>query len=215
MLLDTFSEDPGNVSSLHSRLQHLLRITEPYDDERLRLARMSIIPVQGQFLPPSALAFTGIRDYWGNWKSRLSGKGLSQDDQNRYRAAGVTSALPDSETSRTFLEWLASQDQAVLQHHIPCVLRHVLHKNGPASWAESFTDTPFIPVKGRDGLQLVSLRMARRRPVYMPDADDMADTIIHKDPAILLVIQHVYEWRALGTIPRRRGAPRRALGGTA
>ena len=192
MLLDTFSEDPGNVSSLHSRLQRLLRITEPNDDERLRLAKLPIIPVQNQLLPPSALAFTGTRgDYWGKWKFRLPGKGLSQDDQHRYRAAGVTSSLPDPETSRTFLEWLASQDQAVLQHHIPCVLRHILHKDGPASWAESFTDTPFIPVKGRDGLRLVSLRMARCRSVYLPDAGDMADVITHKDPAVLLVIQSV------------------------
>lgn len=31
----------------------------------------------------------------------------------------------------------------------------------------------------------------------------------------LSALQVAYEWRALGTIPRRRGTPRRALGGTA
>lgn len=189
MLLDTFSEDPGNFSALHPRLRQILSVTEPDDDERLQLANMPIIPVQGQPLPPSTLAFTGTRrDYWGNWKFRLSGKGLSQEDQRRYRAAGVTSALPNSETSRIFLEWLASQDQSVLQHHIPCVLRHILHKDGPAKWAESFTDTPFIPVRGQDGLRLVSLRTAQHRPVYLPDAEHLADTIIHRDPDVLLVI---------------------------
>ena len=194
MLLDTFSEDPGNFSALHPRLRQILSVTEPDDDERLQLANMPIIPVQGQPLPPSTLAFTGTRrDYWGNWKFRLSGKGLSQEDQRRYRAAGVTSALPNSETSRIFLEWLASQDQSVLQHHIPCVLRHILHKEGPAEWAKIFTDTPFIPVRGQDGLRLVSLRTAQRRLVYLPDAEHLADTIIHRDPDILLVIQYVKE----------------------
>ena len=66
--------------------------------------------------------------------------------QSRYRAAGVNSATPDPETSRAFFGWLATQEQDVLRRHIPCVLRHILHGNGPEHWAPSFTETPSIPM---------------------------------------------------------------------
>ena len=203
MLLDAFSEDADNFSALHTRLEQLLCITKPGDDKRLRLTEMLILPVDDRPCAPSGLAFTGTKgDYWGTWKTRISGKGLSQDDQRRYRDAGVTSALPNPDTSRAFFEWLSVQDQAVLQSHIPCVLRHILHRKGPVSWAENFTDTPFIPVEGRDGLRLVSLRKARGRPaVYLDDTkgiglDDtegIGNTIIHKDRYVLLVIDRVQE----------------------
>jgi hypothetical protein len=194
MLLDAFNEDGGNFAALQPRLQQFVTLTEPGDDERLQLAGLSIIPVHGSPFPPSALAFTGPKgDYWGAWKTRLSGKGLSQEDQRRYRAAGVTSASPDTETSRAFFEWLADEDESVLQRHIPCVLRHILHRDGPLHWADIFTDIPSIPARGRDGLRLVSLRHAPRRPVYLPDAEDVADAIVQHDPAVLLVIDHVKE----------------------
>ena len=197
MLLATFSEDTGNFSSLHARLKRFLNVTEPDDDERRQLADMPIIPVQGRPLPPSALALTsrpGQGDHWGDWKTRIPAKNLSQDEQRRYREAGVTSASPDKETSRMFFVWLAIQDQNALRRHIPCALRHILHQHGPTSWANIFTDVPFVPVKGRNGLKLVSLRTAQRPPVYRPDADDtIAKAIIQKDPGVLLAILQVKE----------------------
>lgn len=194
MLLNAFTEDPGNFSALQPRLQQFMTRTEPGDDERLQLADMPILPAEGQPRAPSALAFTSTRgDYWGAWKIRISGKGLSQEDQRRYRAAGVTSALPDQETSRTFFLWLSRQDEAVLQRHIPCVLRHILHPHGPPRWAEIFTDVPFVPAKSQSGLRLVSLRSAQRAPVYLPDAGNIGEAIIRRDSAVLLVIDHVKE----------------------
>lgn len=194
MLLETFAEDSTNFDALQPRLQHFLTITQDDDDERRQLADMPIIPFHGEPRAPSELAFTGPRgDYWGGWKTRISGKGLSQEDQRRYRAVGVTSALPDRETSRTFFEWLASQSEDVLQRHIPCVLRHILHRDGPAHWAGIFTDIPSIPARGRDGLRLVSLRTTQRQPVYLPDAGDIAEAIVQRDPRVLLVIDHVKE----------------------
>ena len=194
MLLDAFAEDGGNFDALQARLQQFVSLTEPDDDYRTQLADVPIIPVHGRPFPPSRLAFTGPKgDYWGAWKTRLSGKGLSQEDQRRYRAAGVTSASPDKETSRAFFEWLSEQDESVLQRHVPCVLRHILHRDGPTHWAKIFTDIPFIPARGRDGVLLVSLRSAQRRPVYLPDAEDVAQAIIQRDPAVSFVIDHVKE----------------------
>ena len=197
MLLSTFGEDPNNFSALHPRLRHFLSVTEPDDDERVRLAKMPIIPVHRNWRAPSELAFRGNRgDYWGVWKTRISGEDLSQDDQRRYRAAGVMSASPNAVTSREFCEWLSDQDQPVVERHIPCVLRHILHPKGPRDWATRFTDIPFIPVKGGDGLRLISLRtaLAPRKPVYLSDAgDNIGDAVIGKDRAVLLVIDHVRE----------------------
>ncbi len=194
MLLNAFTEDGSNFAALQARLQQFGSLIEPDDETRLQLAGLPIIPVHGGPLPPSALAFTGPKgDYWGAWKTRLSGKGLSQEDQRRYRAAGVTSASPDRETSRAFFQWLSEQDEPVLQRHVPCVLRHILHRDGPAHWADIFTDIPFIPARSRDGLRLVSLRSAKRRPVYLPDAGPIADNIVQHDPAVQLVIDHVRE----------------------
>jgi len=194
MLMDSFVEDSSNFVVLQPRLKYFLSVTKPGDSERVRLAGTPIIPVQGQPRAPAELAFRGNKgDYWGAWKTQISGKGLSQDDQSRYRSAGVTSAIPNAETSRDFFSWLADQNQAAIRHHIPCVLRHILHRVGPTHWAKSFTDIPFIPVKERDGVRLVSLRTTQRSPVYLSDAGEIGDAIIREDRAVLLVIDHVKE----------------------
>lgn len=194
MLLATLDEDPENFAALQARLHQFQALTEAGDSYRLQLTSMPILPLHGQPRAPCELAFAGTRgDYWGGWKIGISGKGLSQDDQRRYRAAGVTSASPNSDTSRTFFEWLSGKDAAVLERHVPCVLRHISHRDGPGHWAEVFTDAPFIPARGRDGLRLVSLRTALHRPVFLPDAREIADTIIQSDPGVLLVVDRAKE----------------------
>ena len=193
MLLAAFSEDGANFSALQSRLLHFLKVTGQDDDERSRLEKLPVIPVHDQAHAPSTLAFARPKDYWGSWKTRVPTIGLSQDSQARYLAVGVTSSVPNnSTTSRSFFTWLSRQNRSVLEMHIPCVLRHVLHRYGPAEWATSFTDTPFIPVRGRDGLQLVSLRTAKRTPVFLSDAGEkIADEAIRRDRRVRLVVDHV------------------------
>ena len=204
MLLDAFAEDPGNSSALQPRLREFIRITEPDDDERRELERRPIIPVAGQSRAPCELAFTGNRgDYWGDWKIPISTDGLSQNDQRRYRTVGVTSASPKPETSRTFFRWLATQDQHVIRRHIPCVLRHFLHSDGPVRWARIFTDTPCIPVRGRDDLRLVSLQFVRRNPVFLSDAGDIGDVVVQNDSAVLLAIHRAREVTAPISEPLR------------
>ena len=194
MLLNAFVDDPNNFDVLHPRLKHFLSVTEPDDSERIQLAKMPVVPVRGQPCAPSELAFRGNKgDYWGAWKTCISGEGLSQADQRRYREAGVMSAVPDAATSRAFFAWLSDQDRAIVEQHMPCVLRQILHRAGPTDWAKIFTDTPFIPVRGQDGLRLVSLRTARRRPVYLSDAGEIGEVVIRNDRDVLLVVDHVQE----------------------
>lgn len=191
ILLDAFTEDSGNSIALHPRLKHFLSVTQDGSEERRRLAETPILPVGGRPRAPSELAFPGNRgDYWGGWKESIPAKDLSQDDQRRYLAAGVTSARPNQKTSRAFFEWLSIRDCADLEFHIPCVLRHILHPEGPIKWALTFTETPFIPVQGRNGLQLVSLKTARNKPVYLSDSGDIGDNIIERDSSVLLVVDH-------------------------
>jgi len=95
ILFRAFEEDAGNNYALHARLRSFLALTEKEDAMRQRLSQMSIIPLHGDLNPPSTLAFIGPRgDYWGDWKSRLSAKGLSQDTQNRIPSANAAKAKP-------------------------------------------------------------------------------------------------------------------------
>src|SRR5439155_22347807 len=71
--------------------------------------------------------------------------------RSRYLAVGVTSASPTGATSQAFLEWLSLQDAGVLEQHIGCVLRHILHRSGPENWAGVFTEVPFIPARDGSG----------------------------------------------------------------
>ena len=110
MLIAAFNEDAENFAALQARLSAFLDLSQPGDGYRSALAGLPILPVHGAAYAPRDLAFVGPHgDYWGSWKTRLSAKGLSQDDQRRYLVAGVTSATPSSETSRAFLEWMAGR----------------------------------------------------------------------------------------------------------
>ncbi len=195
MLICTLDEDRENFGALQARLRQFMALTEHSDYYRDRLSSMEILPVNGAPRSPNDLAFKSTRgDYWGNWKTQISAKGLSQDDQRRYREAGVTSAFPTIKTSCAFFEWLSRQDAAVLKSHVSCVLRHIVHQDRTESWVEVFTDTPFIAAKNSRGLKLVSLRTARHSPVYLPDAEkEIADAVIANDSGVLLVIDRVKE----------------------
>ena len=192
MLLETFVEDGNNTPALQARLKRFLDLN-PDEDERRMLAGMPIIPVQGKLRAPSELAFHGNRDYWGDWKTAISKRGMSQDGQRRYLQVGVTSASPKPATSRAFFVWLSAKDEGVLRRHVACVIRHILHKSGPTSWAEGFTETPFIPARGQDGLRIVSLKAGRHSPVYLFDAGDIGEEIIQRDRRVLLAVDHVRE----------------------
>ena len=174
MLFRAFEEDAGNLDALHARLRSFLALTLEEGADRQRLSQISIIPMHGKLYPPNALAFTGPRgDCWGDWKTRLSAKGLSQDNQKRYIEVGITPSTPTAEKSRAFFEWFSEQGPDVLERHIPCALRHILHPYGPGTWAEVYTDVPFIPVRSRDGVRLVSLQHARHRRVFLPDVREL------------------------------------------
>ena len=196
MLLATFSEDSQYFGALQARLRQFVTLTKSLEDDRKRLSRMPILPVDGKPRAPCELVFAGRKgDFWGEWKTHIATKGLSQEIQNRYRAVGVTSSVPTGSTSRAFFQWLARQNSEVIERHVNCVLRHVLHKHGPGSWANEFIDTPFIPAKGRSGLRLVSVQSAQYGAVYLPDERKIVEEVLRRDSRVLLAVDRVKEVR--------------------
>ena len=178
MLLATFAEDPANSKALQARLEQFEAATSASAWLWSRLESMAVLPANGGLRLPRELAFKGRADYWGEWKIRVSMRRLSQEDQRRYRMAGVTSSRPTLETSQEFFEWLSSQDRRVIERHIPCVLRHILlHGAALRQWAEGHPHTEFVPVTGRDGPRLASLRMVRDGLVFLRDERDLAPMV--------------------------------------
>ncbi|MDA7981211.1 MAG: hypothetical protein MPJ82_01095, partial [Alphaproteobacteria bacterium] len=196
ILLSTLKESPENSTAWKARLRKFVALTEPFDEFRARIYIMPVVPIRGQSpRAPRDLAFRHPKtDYWGDWKIPISTKYLSQDDKERYLKIGVTPSSPTSETkSRKFFEWLSGKDAAALDRHIPCVLRHILHENGPVRWGRNFPDTPFIPVENFKGMRLVSLSAAtaRNSKIYLGDVEKISDEVSAKDPDVLLVIDSI------------------------
>ena len=189
MVLEALSQHPENTSALQARLKLILHVTSSDDPDRNRLADMRIIPVDGSLRSPSELAFTS--KYWGRWKTQIPLTHLSQEDRSRYLNAGVTSAMPNQETSQEFFKWLAAQDEDVLCEHVPYVLRHFTYKAGPTQWAKDFTNLLCIPVRNRNEIRLVSLRRAVHGLVYLDDAGEMGEDIIQRDGHMFLTIHQV------------------------
>ena len=223
MLLATFAEDPVNSNALQARLEQFEVATSALAWLWSRLESMAILPADGRLRTPRELAFKGRADYWGEWKTRVSAQGLSQEGQRRYRMAGVTSSRPTLETSQEFFEWLSGQDRRVVERHIPCVLRHILlHGAVLRQWAEDHPHTEFVPVTGRDGPCLASLRMVRNGLVFLRDERDLAPMVTARDPGVLVTIDRSKEvrrpvsevLRRLGVRPLREalGQPKRVSG---
>ena len=193
MILDTFEADASNFNALQSRLLRFMAITDPGDGHRERLACMSIIPVHGELRAPIDLAFKGNKgDYWGEWKTQINAAGLSPDDQNRYREAGVTSARPNARTSQEFFKWLREQGEITLRRHIDCVIRHIALAPKLGNWPKSHTDIPVILVRSKKGISIVSVGEAinHRRRIYLDDAR-LSNSIIERDDSVFVVIDRV------------------------
>ena len=194
MLIDSLSEDPTNSSSLQSRLRLLLKLCDTKSDTLEVISKLDIIPVNGKFRKPSELAFKGNKgDYWGDWKEKIPATDLSQDEQSRYLEIGVTSSVPNPEVSREFFKWVANLENKKLEKHIPCIFRHILHKNGPTSWAQSFTDISFLPVRTMSAVKLASQKEVDKHHVYLPDFEGIGKEIILRDKYVMVVIQSVKE----------------------
>jgi len=204
--------DAAHTGALISRLAALLDSLRREGQNDVPIASVVCIPHDGSLFAPGDLAFKGTRgDYWGLWKTRLPGTGLSANVQELYRVAGVTSAEPNPHTSLAFFGWLNSQPTSALNDHLEMIIRHLGHEGSVRNWWEAHESVPCIPVEVGHTIRLVSLKEMRRLPnrVFLPDFDELVDSI-RSAPAnsrlMLAIVQHPRVTKPITDLLRDAGA---------
>jgi hypothetical protein len=173
-------QDSIRTAALIPRLQAVAEAKRREQVHDSPVTDILCIPVDGRLFAPAQLAFKGNRgDYWGEWKVTLLGKGLSADDQQLYREAGVTGGEPNAETSLAFFTWLNGQSTSVLPRHLEMVIRHFAHREGVKKWWDVHPDVPCLPVEAGSELRLISRRRALRSNsrVFLPDFEELANAM--------------------------------------
>lgn len=220
MALDALRDDLANTAALFPRLAIITRSPDPAILDELRA--LACLPHGDGLVAPDTLAFKGNQgDYWGGWKTIITGQGLSDDAQEIYRAAGVIRSLPNAETSRAYFAWLNKQPASTATEQINCIARHITSRHGVSSWLFVPPEIPCVPVEDGGGVRLLTLTDARRLAVV----DDMRElgSAIRGDesnPRLLLAIDsakgksepigdNLKEWGipALSTIAKETGSP--------
>jgi hypothetical protein len=180
VIVNAITSDPDRTSALIPRLKALSTARKNDPSTAMPVERVECIPYEDGLVAPAALAFKGNRgDYWGRWKKRLSGKGLSADEQALYRQAGVTSGDPDFRSSLMFFRWLNEQPDSTVSGHLEAIVRHIAHEKSVRSWWEAFPDLPCIPVEAAQSVKLVSRKAAllKGSNVFLPDFEQLANQI--------------------------------------
>ncbi len=175
MTFDALRDDTANSEAL---LPRLAIITRSADLAILdNLGSFACLPFGGELVAPNALAFKGNQgEYWGGWKAVIGAQGLSDNAQELYRAAGVIRSFPNAETSRAYFKWLNEQPAAMLAVQISCIMRHILNRNGVASWLFQPPEVPCVPVEDGGGVRLLTLSEARKTAV-VDDVRELGDAI--------------------------------------
>jgi hypothetical protein len=139
------------------RLEAFVRADET-GDAITQLGDVACVPEADEWLRPCDVAIPSPKgDFWGEWKTRLSAK-LNQEQQRVLVEAGATPPEPNAISSRQFFVWLSTLVPQQLERQIPAVLRQLQHPQGVALWRHAHPQIKCIPVRGRDGIELLSER---------------------------------------------------------
>ena len=179
-IIDTIREDGARLDAHVPRIQEYLKQSKRENIKPNDLLDVPCIPVEGEPRSPSELALPRSRDFWGDWKVRVSVTDINPEVQRLYAHVGVVSGTPNSTHSMQFFQWLASQDADVIVRHVDQVLRHINHRHGPSAWSDEFPQVPFIMVEqDSDTVRLVTKSYAttRRSRVVIPDFEELEEAI--------------------------------------
>ena len=105
---------------------------------------------------------------------------INAETQALYKSVGVVAGTPNRNSSRTFFQWLASQNTDVVARHAAQILRHINHPSGPSAWRDEFPQIPFIMVESdRSIVRLVTQADATKRgsKVVIPDFEELEEEI--------------------------------------
>ena len=179
-IVDTLRGDGARFDAHVPRLQEYVRQSRREGIEPVGLIDISCIPVEGKLRSPNEIALRGGRDFWGDWKIRVPVTDINPETQRLYGLVGVVGGTPNSNSSWSFFQWLASQDAAVVAKHADQILRHINHQSGPCAWSDEFPQVPFILVESEGGeVRLVTKADAtkRRSKVVVPDFEQLEEAI--------------------------------------
>ncbi len=210
-IVRALQQDPERIDILPTRLDAYLKAMRREEEPIEGIEDIQCIPVNGSLHSPSELAFLSNKgDYWGSWKIKLSGKGLSAEIQEIYRQVGVTSAEPKPHSSRQFFEWLNEQDDHFITRHLDCIVRHFNHPNAILSWCFEYDEIPCLPVQHDHDIRLVSWKVAinPRGLVFIPDFHELVQAIRNSEfnPRIMFaVIGHPKIRKPISDSLRERG----------
>ena len=157
---------------------------------------MSLHSGRRRAAPSHQLALRGRRDFWGDWKIRVSVTDINAETQRTVQAYWCCQWDAQSTSSRRFFQWLASQNADVVAKHADRILRHINHESGPRAWSAEFHQVPFIIVESDEGkVRLVTTADAtkRRSTVVIPDFDELEEAIRQhptKRPVEMAIVDH-------------------------
>ena len=179
-IIDVIRGDGARFDAHVPRLQEYVKQSKRESVRPVGLLDVPCIPVAGKLRSPSEIALRGSRDFWGTWKIRVPVTDINAETQWLYKAVGVVGGTPDFNSSRSFFQWLASQDTNVVARHADQILRHINHTCGPRAWSDEFPQIPFIIVESDRGrVRLVTKVDAtkRRSKVVIPDFEELEEAI--------------------------------------
>lgn len=176
MVARALRADPDNLGALVARLKALCEATAN-PDLRRTVEDVVCLEVNGTLRAPRDLAFKGnAGDFWGGWKIVVGTQGLPDDVQELYRAVGVLRGTPDPETARAFFLWLNHQAPAVVERHLPQVIRHIGRGKGVSALWLTPPEVRSIPVEIDTGVALLTPSEAIKR-AYVNDFPALAEEI--------------------------------------
>ena len=173
-----FQHPPNHLSSWLTRLVAYVKATER-EDTLPDIEEVACILVEGQWHKPCELALQGRRgDFWGSWKKTIPVTGRSAGEQGVLQKVGVTPGEPTPEHSHGFFLWLQHHTE-VLPKNLHSVFRHFEHPKGVLSWWDEYPNIRCLPVRGTEGLDLVSLADARRKNsrVFIDDFPELSKKV--------------------------------------
>jgi hypothetical protein len=181
-VLAALKESPDNTGALESRLRAYVQACRKENRDIITgISSLRCIPIDGELYAPEQLVLSQYtrHNFFGEWKKALPSKAMNSATQELYRCVGVLANVPAIDSTRGFFEWLSKQIFSVIHKHLNHIIRLIDHEHGPTAWYRDYPNLPFIPVKTRGRVELVSQAQLtiQKEKVFIPDFEALESII--------------------------------------